>query len=51
MIIRLAVIGAALTIGGLLNVGGFGKYTLPLGIIVLAVTGALHLVGRRKARE
>ncbi|WP_165945841.1 hypothetical protein [Micromonospora sp. KC606] len=47
MIIRLAAIGAALVAGGLINVGGFGKITVPLGVVVLLSSGILWLVRRR----
>lgn len=51
MTTRLAIIGTALTLGGLLNLGGLAKYSLPLGIALLALTAILWLVGHRRSRE
>ncbi|WP_377273263.1 hypothetical protein [Peterkaempfera sp. SMS 1(5)a] len=47
MVIRLAVVGAALVIGGLVNVTGFGRVTLPLGVVALVCSGIL-LVARNR---
>ncbi|MEN3270211.1 MAG: hypothetical protein V7646_7105 [Pseudonocardia sp.] len=47
MVIRLAVIGAVLVVGGLINVSGFGKITVPLGVVALLGSGILWLVRNR----
>ena len=46
---RLAVIGAALVVGGLINVTGFGKITVPLGVVALLGSGVLWLVHNRNS--
>ncbi len=46
---RLAVIGAVLVAGGLINVGGFGRFTVPLGAVALLVSGVLWLVRNRRS--
>lgn len=51
MIIRLAVVGAALVVGGLVNVGGFGKYAIPVGGVVLLVAGVLWLARDRSTNR
>lgn len=47
MAIRLAIIGAVLVVGGLVNLGGFGVYTVPAGGVVLLVAGVVWLARRR----
>lgn len=49
MVVRLAVVGAVLVVGGLINLGGFGKITVPLGAVVLVASGVLWLMRNRKA--
>jgi hypothetical protein len=49
MVIRLAVIGAALVIGGLISVTGWGKVTVPLGVVILLISGVLWFVRNRKS--
>lgn len=50
MPIRLAVIGAALIVGGLLiNASGLGKITVPLGIIALLGGGILWLMRNKNS--
>ncbi|MEV6701814.1 hypothetical protein AB0M68_32465 [Streptomyces sp. NPDC051453] len=51
MAIRLAVIGAALLVGGLVNVTGFGKFTAPLGVVALACSGVLFARDRNSSRR
>jgi hypothetical protein len=49
MVMRLAVIGAVLVVGGLINVGGFGKITVPLGVVALLSSGILSLMRNRNS--
>jgi hypothetical protein len=49
MAIRLAVIGAALVVGGLINVSGFGKIAVPLGAVALLTGAILWLVRDRNS--
>ena len=49
MVVRLAVIGAVLVVGGLINIGGFGKVTVPLGVVVLLSSGILWLMRSRNS--
>ena len=49
MTLRLAVIGAVLVAGGLINLTGFGKITVPLGIVALLSSGVLWLVRDRNS--
>ena len=49
MDIRLAVIGAVLVVGGLINVGGLGRITVPLGVVALLGSGVLWLVRNRNS--
>ncbi|WP_165555546.1 hypothetical protein [Kribbella pittospori] len=51
MTTRLAVVGAALTLAGLLHLGALAKYSLPLGVAVLVLTAILWLVNHRRSRE
>ncbi len=51
MVIRLAAVGAALVVGGLINVTGFGKFTVPLGIVALACSGILLARNRNSSRR
>jgi hypothetical protein len=51
MALRLAVIGAALVVGGFINVTGFGRVTVPLGIAVLIAGGVTYFVQRRQVRK
>jgi hypothetical protein len=43
----LAFIGAVLVVGGLINIGGLGKITVPLGVVALLGSGILWLVRNR----
>jgi hypothetical protein len=47
MAIRLAIIGAVLVVGGLVDLGGFGTYVVPAGGVVLVAAGVLWLARRR----
>lgn len=51
MAVRLAVIGAVLTVGGLVNIGGYGKIAVPLGLAVLLVGGILIARGRNSPKR
>lgn len=49
MVLRLAVVGVVLIIGGVVNVGGFRMVTLPLGAVLLVASGILWLMRRNSS--
>jgi hypothetical protein len=49
MVIRLAVVGAALVVGGVINVSGLREFTLPLGVVALLASGVLWLRDRNSS--
>lgn len=49
MVFRLAVVGAVLVVGGLINIGGFGRITVPLGVVALLASAILWFTRGRNS--